>query len=180
MFPEIANIKTRRQRIGIKQGELAEFSKVSQSMIAKLEKGKIEPSYSVAKKIFQTLDALEHKKEKKCSDIMTSKLFFAKKSDKIEKVAELMKRHFIDQLPVIEGKRAVGSISESLIFSKLMQIDKKKLLDMEVKEIMNEPFPIVNSSMPLSVVLPMLKTADAILVSENSELKGIITKANLI
>jgi|SRR3989344_3275272 len=180
MFPEISNIKIRRQRLGIKQGELAELSKVSQSMITKLEKGKLEPSYTIAKRIFLALDSLEHKKENKCSDIMTSKLLFAKKGDKIEKAAELMKRHFIDQLPILEGKRVVGSISEYLIFSKLMQIDKKKLLNMEIKEIMQEPFPIVNYSMPVSVVLPMLKTADAILVSENSEIKGIITKANLI
>ena len=82
MFPEISNIKIRRQRLGIKQGELAELSKVSQSMITKLEKGKLEPSYTIAKRIFLALDSLEHKKENKCSDIMTSKLLFAKKGDK--------------------------------------------------------------------------------------------------
>jgi len=180
MFPELSNIKLRRQKLGIKQNELASLAGVSQSLIAKLEKGKLEPSYSIALKIFHVLDSLEHKSEKKCSEIMTPKILFVKKKDKVNRATELMKRHFIDQLPVLEGKHVIGSISESLIFSKLMQIDKKKLLSMNIQEIMNEPFPIVNSNMPASVVLPLLKTTDAILVTENSKLVGIITKANLI
>ena len=181
IFPELTNIKTRRQQLGIKQSQLAELSQVSQSLIAKLEKGKLDPSYSIAKKIFLALDSLEHSKERKCSDIMTRNISFINLNDKIEKASEIMKKNSIDQIPVLENKRVVGSISESLIFSKLMEgIDKKKLLNMQVKEIMNEPFPIVNSNMPISIVTPLLKTADAILLTENNNLKGIITKANLI
>jgi len=181
IFPELTNIKTRRIQLGLKQNQLAELSQVSQSLIAKLEKGKLDPSYSLAKKIFLALDSLEHKKERKCSDIMTPKVSFIRLNEKIERASEIMKKNSIDQLPVLENKRVVGSISESLIFSKLMEgLDKKKLLNMQVKEIMNEPFPIVNSNMPISIVSPLLKTADAILVTEKDKLVGIITKANLI
>jgi len=34
--------------------------------------------------------------------------------------------------------------------------------------------------MPISIALPILKTEDAILISENRKLIGIITKNNLI
>lgn len=180
IFPEITSIKSRRQNLGIKQNELASLAGVSQSFIAKLEKGKLEPSYSIARKIFNALDSQEHKKEKKCKEIMTPKVIFVRKNDKIGKASELMKKNSIDQLPVLEGKLVLGSISEALIFSKLMQIDRKKLLGMQVQEIMADPFPIVNSDMPISIVLPMLKIEQAILVSENRKLVGIITKNNLI
>ena len=62
IFPDINTIQAKRQKLGIKQKELAQLSRVSQSMIAKLEKQRIEPSYSVAKRIFLTLENLNHKK----------------------------------------------------------------------------------------------------------------------
>ena len=65
IFPELSSIRIKRQRLGIKQKELAEKSGVSQSLIAKLEKGLIEPSYSLTVRIFLTLESLEHKNEKK-------------------------------------------------------------------------------------------------------------------
>ena len=181
LFPELKNIKTRRHNLGIRQKELAELAEVSQSLIAKLESGKIEPSYSTAIKIFRILDSLEHKKEKKCSDIMTRKIISVRKNDKIGKASELMKKNSVDQMPVLDGRQVIGSISESLIFSKLMgNTEKKELMEKKVQEIMAEPFPIINSNMPVSLALPILKAEDAILVSENRKLVGIITKANLI
>jgi len=181
IFPELTSIKTRRIALGLKQEELAKIAGVSQSLIAKLEKGRIDVSYSIAKKIFLTLDSLEHKKERKCSDIMTRHVSFVKSSDKIEKASEIMKRNSIDQLPVLSGRQVVGSISESLIFNKIMQgVSRKQLLVMKVSDIMTEPYPIINSEMPVSIASPMLKTADAILITEKNKLAGIITKANLI
>lgn len=179
MFQELSSIKTRRQKLGIKQKELAELSGVSQSLIAKLEKGKLNPSYSLALKIFRALDSKEHKNEKKCRDIMTKKVIFLRKKENIKKASEMMKKNAVDQLPVIEGRAVLGSISQSLIFDKLVESGKKAFL-IKVEDIMNEPFPIVNADMPVSLVLPMLKAEDAILVSDNRKLVGIITKANLI
>jgi len=180
LFPDLQNIKTRRQNLGLGQKELASLSQVSQSLIAKLEKGKIEPSYGIAKKIFLVLEGLEHKKERKCNEVMTKKIVFVKPRDKINHASDVMKKHFIDQLPVLENKRVVGSISESIIFNRLLDTPKNKLFNMHIEEIMKEPYPIVNSNMPLSVVLPLLKSSDALLVLEGKELKGIITRSNLI
>lgn len=180
MHQELVTIKSRRMKLGLKQNQLAELAGVSQSLIAKLEKGKLEPSYSVAIKIFQALDTQENKNEKKCKDIMTKKLLFVKKTDRISKASDIMKKNSVDQLPVLQGHLVVGSISESLIFTKLMELDKKKLLNQKVEEIMSNPYPIMNGDMPISIALPILKTEDAILISENRKLVGIITKNNLL
>jgi len=111
---------------------------------------------------------------------MTPKLISVSQKDKVARASELMKKNAIDQLPVIENKRVVGSISESLIFSKMLEGDKKVLFAMNVGEIMQEPFPIVNADMPVSLVLPMLKAENAIIITENSKFIGIITKTNLL
>lgn len=180
MLPEISSIKSRRLLLGIKQKELAQLAGVSQSLIAKLENKGIDISYSLAKKIFLALDKAEHTKEKKCLDIMTRKLVYVRKNDKISRASDIMKKNSIDQLPVIEGNHIVGSISESLIFNKIMESSKNKVINQQVKEIMSEPFPTVNADMPISSVLPMLKNIDAIIVKKQDNIIGIITKANLI
>lgn len=170
----------RRQRLGIKQNKLAELSGVSQSLIAKLEKARLEPSYSVAVKIFRALDSLEHKQEKKCKDIVNKKIVIVNKNDKVEKALLLMKKHSIDQMPIFSGEHCIGSISEALIFNKMLETDRKKLFAMRVEDVMKEPFPIVNSEMPVSIILPMLKIEDAVLVSKNRKIVGIITKSDVI
>ncbi len=180
IFPELSNIKIKRQRLGIKQKELALKAGVSQSLIAKLERGLIEPSYPIIVRIFLSLESLEHKNEKKCYEVMSRKLIFLRKNDSIGKASELLKKHSISQIPVIEGKRVIGSISESIILDKLSSIDRKKLFSMKVGEIMEESFPIVRADSPLSSIIPLLKTTSAVLISEKNEVKGIITKADLI
>jgi predicted transcriptional regulator len=42
--------------LGLTQGQLAKIAGVSQSFIAKIESGKIDPSYSKVKTIFDVLD----------------------------------------------------------------------------------------------------------------------------
>src|SRR3989339_778330 len=101
MFPELSSIKTRRQILGIKQKDLAIKAKVSQSMIAKLESGKLEPSYTIVKRIFSILENLEHKKEKTCLEIMSKNMICLKKTDSIELASNAMRKHSITQIQEI-------------------------------------------------------------------------------
>ena len=52
---ELNDIARLRKQLGLTQPELAQLSGVSQSLIAKLEAGKIEPSYTKVKSIIDTL-----------------------------------------------------------------------------------------------------------------------------
>ena len=52
MFPKLNEISKKRKILGLTQSELAKLAGVSQSLIAKLESGKIEPSYTKVKTIF--------------------------------------------------------------------------------------------------------------------------------
>ena len=52
MLPTLEIIPDRRRKLGLTQSQLASLAGVSQSYIAKLEAGKIEPSYIKIKSIF--------------------------------------------------------------------------------------------------------------------------------
>ncbi len=179
LFPDINTIKTRRQRLGIKQKELAKHSGVSQSLIAKLESGKIEPSYSIIKNIFSALDSFQNKGERTCGEAMIKSVLTVKSTDSIEKASHILKSKGISQIPVLSGKAVVGSISESAILNSLLEFPKKELFKKQVKEIMESPFPIVSAETPLSSILPLLKTNSAVLVSDKQRIAGIITRSDV-
>ena len=52
---DLSELRILRKKIGLTQSELAKQASVSQSLIAKIESKKIDPSYTNAKKIFETL-----------------------------------------------------------------------------------------------------------------------------
>jgi len=54
-FPPLSYIKKMRKKFGLTQAKLAKMAGVSQSLIAKIESEKIDPSYKIAKKIFTVL-----------------------------------------------------------------------------------------------------------------------------
>jgi len=63
MLPKIEEIERRRKSLGLGQKQLAKMVDVSQSMIAKIETGRINPSYIKTKAIFDLLESLERKRE---------------------------------------------------------------------------------------------------------------------
>jgi uncharacterized protein (TIGR00270 family) len=60
-------VKNKRERLGLKQGELAKKMAVKESLIHNIESGHFKPSIGLAKKIskFLSLDLIERIKEKK-------------------------------------------------------------------------------------------------------------------
>ena len=56
MLPSIEELRKMRKNLGISQKELARISGVSQSYIARLEKGSINPTYDKVRKIFEYLN----------------------------------------------------------------------------------------------------------------------------
>ena len=56
---ELSEIKKIRKNLGLTQTDLSKRANVSQSLIAKIEAGKIDPTFTKTKKIFETLNDLE-------------------------------------------------------------------------------------------------------------------------
>ena len=119
IFPQPNSIKQKRKILNITQKELARMTGFSQSLIAKIESGKISASYEIITKIFNFLDSAEKKEEKKCSDIMKPHVITLSKKSKVREAVEIMKRRSISQIPIVEKDHMIGSISEAKIYDLL-------------------------------------------------------------
>lgn len=167
-------IKKLRMERGLSQTELARLADISQAHVAKIESGKVDPRLSTVNKILLVLS----KKEsiaKRCRDIM-SRVMSAGMETPIKKIIAIMKSSGFSQMPVVEKGRQVGSISEETL---LRNIDRK-LGKLRAKDIIDKPFPIVDSSDTVVVIPPLLDTHPAVLVSEKGKIVGIITKSDLL
>ena len=74
MFPPVEEIAHKRRILGLNQAELAKLAGVSQSLIAKLESGKIDSSYTKVKTIFETLERLETKTKIQAGKMLHKKI----------------------------------------------------------------------------------------------------------
>ncbi len=181
MLPEIEEIEKRRKNLGLTQKSLAFVSGTSQSLIAKIESGKVNPSYSIVKKIFDSLEALERKSQITAEKILTPKVVFLLKNEKVSKAVRLMRKYGYSQLPVSNGYNFIGSISEKTILDQIAKgKNPSEFLNKKVEEIMEEAFPTVTEKEPLSSVLTLLQNNHAVLVSKKGKIIGIITKADLL
>ena len=175
MSYEIDEIKEIRKSQGITQSQLAKLSNVSQSLIAKIEAGRLDPTYSKAQMIFQALDSLTKKKEVKAADMMTKKLIFIEPNDSVKDAITKMEKYEISQMPVILHHKAVGFISDKIL---LQAIGKGE--DLKIKEVMADSPPIISSNTTVSVISNLLKHFSMVLVSESGELIGVITRHDLL
>jgi len=181
MFPSLEDIAKKRRILGLKQAELAKLAGVSQSLVAKLESGKIDSSYTKVKTIFDVLDRLENKTKIQEQKVAPNEVIGIQKNEPVSRVVQLMKEHGYSQIPVFEGKHSVGSISEKTILRQILAgKDLAKISKLTVEEIMEEAFPQVSEDAPLSLISSLLQTYSAVLVARKGTTVGIITKADLL
>ncbi len=179
-LPELAEIPRRRRLLGLGQVELAKKSGVSQSLVAKVERGLVVPSYENAKKIFDSLSEAEEQNALFARDVMNAKIIRVKKSESLLKAVELLRKAGISQVPVFEEERVVGSLSEQTIVDRVAKGEGARMGSMIVGDVMDESFSIIDESTPLSIVSSLLKYNAAVLVSKKGKVMGIITKADLL
>jgi predicted transcriptional regulator len=181
MLPDIDSVAQRRRALGLTQTQLAEKASVSQSYIAKLEARKIEPSYSKVKAILEVFDSLERSKETKAKEIMSTTIISVKKSDLVQKAVDTMWDSGFSQLPVMDGDRPIGSITERTIIDCIRNGDTTGPVGQQpVYSIMDDPFPQVGEETPISIIAGLLRIYPAILVQKRDKVTGIITKADLL
>lgn len=175
MISELEQIKKLRKKFGFTQSELAKMANVSQSLIAKIESTRIDPTYSNVKKIFSALNDLGKKQELKALGIMTDKIISVQPDDDIEEAIKKMKKFNISQLPVISDNKSVGLVSEAIVLDGILHKKGKKILD-----IMTDSPPVVSKNTGSDAIINLLQFAPMILVSDDGKLRGVITKSDVI
>ncbi len=97
----------------------------------------------------------------------------------VRQALRLMSQHDVSQLPVMDGANCVGSVSDWSLSAK--SLDDTKVLDTTVSEVMDPPFPMVDIAQPVDTVAKLLsKSNPAVLVRSNGDLKGIVTRSDML
>lgn len=181
MYGSLDNIKTIRKRIGITQSELAKKANVSQSLIAKIEAGRLDPTYSKANGIFEVLNSLSKRQTPTAKDIMQTKIISVHIDEPVNEIIHKMRKYNISQLPVI-NKYVIGLVSEASVLEKLKDgfKDGRDVCDLKAKDVMAEAAPMISEDTDVEIVSNILKQHSIIIVSKHGELSGVITKADVL
>ena len=166
-------IKKMREEAGLTQEKLAKAAGITQAHISKIEKEKVNPTLSTINNIISVLQLNENKK---CKDFVTKKVISVKPQDSVDFAVKLIKKNDISQIPVVEKEICIGSISDKTILRNLNKITGST----EVKEIMDEPFPMISSNDTTDIIKTLLEYHQAVLILEKGIVVGIVTKHDLL
>jgi predicted transcriptional regulator len=193
-LPDLDTIKENIRRQKISQMSLAQCSGVPQSVISRIMNGDIkDPSYSTIRKLLiaikqQMIDpqsSISNNNSqttgltRTAEELMSKEIVWVKPHVKLADAWKIMKEKSFSQIPVFdERNRAIGSISESLLASK---ISSQYEMERRIDELdIEDSFPMVGRNTTASTVTDILKTKPAVLVVEKGKAIGIITKHDLI
>ncbi len=182
-FPEAIEIKRLRKSLDITQSELAAMTGVSQSAIAKIEKGSINGSYDAVIKIFSVLyeELGKNRKGTSAKEVATKNVVSIQASESVRKASELMRQTGYSQLPVFDGAQVVGSISEFGILQMVREgTSLEELGERSVSSVMGDFFPILSENTPLEVITSVLSFSHAALIAKAGKITGIITSSDLL
>jgi predicted transcriptional regulator len=181
MLPPIEEVAKKRRITGLTQQKLARLAGVSQSLIAKLESQKIDPSYNKVKAIFDALERLQTETEVRADQMLHNEVVGVQKSDPVSKAVQTMAEYGYSQLPVFNVDHAVGSISEKTIIGKVSAgKDLNQVSKLSVGDVMEEAFPQIGEDAPLPLISSLLQVYSAVLISTKGKVIGIVTKADLL
>ncbi|WP_103863747.1 pyridoxal-phosphate dependent enzyme [Aquimarina sp. I32.4] len=106
-------------------------------------------------------------------------LITVKTEELVSHAIERMRKFKISQIPVIDSEGFVGSIDESALFTAF--IDDKDMNSTPIKNVMKEPFPVVNVKTSLDEISKLIKNGNpAVLVALENGKHHIITKYDVI
>ncbi len=172
VFPSTEEIARRRRLLGMSQSALANSAGISQSLLAKIEKGKANPSYAAVNALFEALDRRETGESKKASDVMVRNVVMLNEHDKVSKAAKLVKELKISQFPIERHGTYIGCVKS------LDLLDAPK--DEEVSSHIKNEFPTVGKETSLNSVVVLLgDTKLPVIVLSKGKVVGIITADDL-
>lgn len=185
--PSPNELQDLRKQVGLTQAELAKLVGISQSLVARIEKGQVNPSVSTLKRILKVIEEHKHTRSS-LRDLLKWKgqsklnpLIWVGPEDTVRRAVILMRRHGVSQLPVLKRNKAIGSISEGTIIKQLMIMESQKVFGLSVGEIMEPPFPTIDIQDNVDSAFSKIAAGvEAVLVVDEDRPIGIITKIDVI
>jgi cystathionine beta-synthase len=84
----------------------------------------------------------------------------------------------VSQLPVFDKGNLVGSLTETALFQKT--IEAPDVMELTVGALLEPPFPTVGTAEEIGEVVKLLKTAPAVLVRDQANYEGIVTRFDVV
>lgn len=176
----VRQVRRTRITLGMTQADLAKESGTSQSLVAKLEKGRLNPSYEVVRRILEALDRLSATDEQTAGELMHGEPVFAEPAEPLGKALARMKEQGFSQLPVVDRGQPVGSLSESAILDRIEKgADLEALKRQPVRFTMKASFPTVEPHTRRRTLVELLRDHEAVLVVREGRMVGVVTKSDL-
>jgi predicted transcriptional regulator len=134
-LPDLDKIRQMRKRLNLSQRELANLAGVSQSLIAKIERGSIDPSYSNVRKILMAFeDVLRRRKvegmksgaQLTVGDLATKGVITVGPDQNIAEATDRMMKGRFTQLPVTVGDKVVGALTDDRIRDYTIEATKNR------------------------------------------------------
>lgn len=175
----LAEIRKRRTSLGLSLGELARAVGRSDATISRIERGQIRPSYELVQKILSHLEQLEvHASPPlRSRDVMKREVVTVDGISLVGEAARVMEKAGFSQLPVVEAGRVTGAVSESTLLRALAQPNGRRL---RVRDVQEEAYPQVGEEFPADLLATVLTRYPAVLVLSRGDLRGIVTRIDLI
>lgn len=178
---EPRQLKKIRTQAGYTQRRLADEAGVSQSIVAKIESGAVDPTYSTLAALSRALGAARNKNVKKARDVMSSPVVGVQEGSTVAGCAALMKKKGFSQVPVFSGERVVGTMSDSGIMELIsVSQDPGKVLAESVGGHVQPAFAVVGEDTPLDALFSLFRYLPAVLVVSGGKTVGIVTKIDLM
>jgi cystathionine beta-synthase len=106
-------------------------------------------------------------------------LVAATPDERLRSVLKRMRDEDVSQVPVLEGKKSVGSVEEGNAMARVLE--NSSLLDALVRDVMGEPFPAVSGDAPMASALePLSHKKAAVLVTDNGTITGLLTRFDFL
>ena len=178
-LPTAADLRAVRKRLDLTQARLAEEAGVSQSLIARIEGGSVDPRYSTVRRIVLALERLQGE-QVLARDVMNRGVAAVRPDDPLTHAVDLLREHGFSQVPVLEDGHPVGALTESEVVRALARAPDEGIEAATVAQAMRAPFPAIEPSGSLAEVHRLLEDHAAVVVMEGGEVQGIITRADLL
>jgi cystathionine beta-synthase len=115
------------------------------------------------------------------SDLMERQqqtLITAAPGDAVKKIIRLMKQHGISQLPVLDGEKLLGIISESDLVQALLRDHEN--IDRPIDGLIDQSYVVVPPDTPLQRLAAIFGEGKVALVQEGGKVRGLVTKIDFI
>ncbi|MDD4254379.1 MAG: CBS domain-containing protein [Methanofollis sp.] len=178
-IPTPAELRAKRIMLGLRQADVARKAGISQSMVARIESGTVDPRVSTLRKIVQVLKVAENPSIT-AGTVMHAPVHAVTPDDAITTAVAIMEEEDVSQLPVIENGFPIGCVSESAIVNTIEQIGIARAHTRKVKDFMESSFPTVPPDADVETVVHLLQQHHAVLVLGGGKVQGVITKHDLI